>query len=992
MKNSILFNFTKRSLSANKTRTAVSIIGVLLSTALICAVFTTVTSIHAAMLKRTIATEGSWSAMAQHVDPKKVDALVASEHTKAAATSTVLGTTQLSGDAYTRSDNGTFQIRTLPQQLKGTADAANSLTITPAIKTGAYPTQTNELALPERYRDVHFTDANLWSDEKITVGSTIHVNLSDSTSNADNTAGDTATNTQTHSYTVSGFYETAIPFYGNSLIASDNQLVALASSNSANYTTKGRGMAWFELTGFSTQDELTSFVESTLGTTNTDSADDAADGTSHDAHADTADITRTIFHTNLMRYQALRGRSVNWDALWNFGLFLAGIISVASIVLIYNSFAISVAERTRQFGLLSSLGASKKQMRRCVYVESLLIGLIGIPLGIAAGICGVAVTLQVAKQGFAVLLNSSGSETVTLSVSGFALALTVAFELAVLLIGAAVPALRAGMQSPMSAIRQTADIKMNRRLTRKITSKTRSLYARFAGVAGTLSSRNLSRSSSRGTTIVVSLAISVTLIVITGSFIRTLLPLIEAQNSYSDADLVINLYSNKKQSALESAKTLERIDSTIAGLTRQESDLTFQVPASMDASSLTDAMRAYLTSTSYTDIPPSDYSYYNKDSNTFVSALSVHVPSQATWDKLAQKYTVDKAQGALVLNSLVTTIDEKRQLLEPFNALNNMQLYTWSSDNSLYLLLNAAGQIVVPLYPDEQPSAGKDGTDQAQATNSTATEPSSADAHTTTEPNYVPLDSLGDKITKHTITSIAHVKNLKSEAPYLAQESSSNLVMYMAPELAQKIMASSNEFKNPIIYVYYTAQNSAKATEALTDALNAAGLNNDVYEGSYKIFDLSTYRRNNQLVTQTMLLFLLLFTGIMVLIAIANVFNTLCNSMMLRTREFAVLRSIGMDEKQFNRMVFCECLSYALRGLAVGAVISIGAFWLFWKFVLKTADLSSMGSNFTTFELPLSSLLDASICVVVVLILSVIYALHKTRSTNVVEVLRNEVI
>lgn len=152
MKNSILFNFTKRSLSANKTRTAVSIVGVVLSTALICGVFTTVTSLHAAMLKRTIAYEGSWSAMSQNVDPKKVDELVASQHTKTAASSTVLSSTRLSGDTYTRSDNGTFQIRTLPQQLKGTADAARGLTITPTITEGSYPSQTNEVVLPNAIR------------------------------------------------------------------------------------------------------------------------------------------------------------------------------------------------------------------------------------------------------------------------------------------------------------------------------------------------------------------------------------------------------------------------------------------------------------------------------------------------------------------------------------------------------------------------------------------------------------------------------------------------------------------------------------------------------------------------------------------------------------------------------------------------------------------------------------------------------------------------
>lgn len=986
MKNSILFNFTKRSLSANKTRTAVSIVGVVLSTALICGVFTTVTSLHAAMLKRTIAYEGSWSAMSQNVDPKKVDELVASQHTKTAASSTVLSSTRLSGDTYTRSDNGTFQIRTLPQQLKGTADAARGLTITPTITEGSYPSQTNEVVLPERYKDVKFTDPNLWSDEKIGVGSTIYVKPTNSTgadsSHANDDSDSDTNSTQTQSYTVSGFYETSTAFYGNSLVAGDNILVALASSQSANYATQGKGMVWFEMTDFSTQDEVTDFVQNILGPSTGTNTNGASNNESSTSLEDPNDVTRTIFHTNLMKYQGLRGQSSNWDALWNFGLFLAVLISIASIVLIYNFFAISVAERTRQFGLLSSLGASKKQMWRCVYLESLLIGIIGIPLGIVFGICGVALTLQLTKQGFTALLNYGTNQTVSLHVNGFALALAAIFELLVLLIGAAVPAARASRQSPISAIRQTADIKMSKRRVRKLSSKAHGWYAHFAGVAGMLSSRNLSRKSSRGTTIVVSLAISVALIVITGNFIRTIVPLINVQNSYSDADLSLSLYSSKDYTALESAKIVERVESGIAGLTRQESEIDFQASAAIDGSSLTQSMRSYLS-----DSPenfrstPQGYTNYDKQSNVFVAPLSIRVPSQASWNKLAEKYKVDKTNGALVQNSLVAFIDENQQMIEPFDSPTTMELYSWSRERSLPLLLDSAGRMVTPIYPDEQQaSANGSDTNTGSGVNT-----SSHTSKTTDQPSYVTLDTLSNEISVTKLTSIAKVQNIKTEAPYLPQGSGSDLVMYLAPELGKKLMPAND---NTMMHLFYTAQNSAEAAEKLRDALRDAGLKSNAYE----LADLSTNRRNAQLVTQTLLLFLVLFTAIMVLIAIANVFNTLCNSILLRTREFAVLHSIGMDEKQFKRMIVCECLSYALRGLAIGAVISLGACWIFWKSVIAEVHMSALSSNFATFKVPVSLLLDASVCVIVVLILSVVYALRKTRATSVVEVLRNEVI
>ena len=81
-----------------------------------------------------------------------------------------------------------------------------------------------------------------------------------------------------------------------------------------------------------------------------------------------------------------------------------------SVSLIYNAFAISVSERTKQFGLLSSIGATKRQLRQMVLFEAMIVSVIGIPLGICSGIAGIAITLHFIGNKFDTLINYSNKE------------------------------------------------------------------------------------------------------------------------------------------------------------------------------------------------------------------------------------------------------------------------------------------------------------------------------------------------------------------------------------------------------------------------------------------------------------------------------------------------------------------------------------------------------------------------------------------------------
>ena len=140
------------------------------------------------------------------------------------------------------------------------------------------------------------------------------------------------------------------------------------------------------------------------------------------------------------------------------GIILVGIIAFGSISLIYNAFSISVSERTRQFGLLSSIGATKHQLTGSVLFEAFFLSIIGIPLGILSGIIGIGITFFFTGDMIAGFLYSDSDVTLSLHASIPALLAAVLVSLITILISAYLPARRAMKGSAIEAIRQSKDI------------------------------------------------------------------------------------------------------------------------------------------------------------------------------------------------------------------------------------------------------------------------------------------------------------------------------------------------------------------------------------------------------------------------------------------------------------------------------------------------------------------------------------------------------
>lgn len=118
------------------------------------------------------------------------------------------------------------------------------------------------------------------------------------------------------------------------------------------------------------------------------------------------------------------------------------------------------------------------------------------------------------------------------------------------------------------------------------------------------------------------------------------------------------------------------------------------------------------------------------------------------------------------------------------------------------------------------------------------------------------------------------------------------------------------------------------------------------------------------------------------LITIENVFNTISTNVNLRRREFAMLKSVGMTNRSFNKMLNYECIFYGLKALIYGLPASVGVTYLIYKSVENGVDMG--------FYLPTESILISIISVFLVVFISMMYSMSKIKKENIMDGIRKE--
>ena len=185
------------------------------------------------------------------------------------------------------------------------------------------------------------------------------------------------------------------------------------------------------------------------------------------------------------------------------------IILIASVVLIYNAFAMSLSEKVRYLGMLASVGATKKQKRLSVYFEGLILGAIGIPVGILCGIVGIGITLKALGQKIistGMIDGISEGVSMHVTVRPLIIVLIVLISAITIFVSLLIPSKKASAITPIDALRQTGEIKIkSKRL------KSPKIVRKIFGYEGEIAHKNLKRNGRKSRIITVSIALSVIL-------------------------------------------------------------------------------------------------------------------------------------------------------------------------------------------------------------------------------------------------------------------------------------------------------------------------------------------------------------------------------------------------------------------------------------------------------------------------------------------------
>lgn len=454
-------NFTVKSLRANRVRTLVTIAGVALAAALLTAVLTTFVSLNDFLYRNEAALAGTWMACVEADDSSVLDERITGAQADP----------QVSGTAIMR-DIGFAELTADQQDTQGTYLAIRSIEGDVGDICGIEP---SEGRLPENEHEIMLFAT--WNDYGgVNLGDEVTFNVGQRVARlAPGEEGSMSAGTMTASWGVQGEAHESEITDGAPLNSSMGVLEAdidggifneeVTNTEERTYTVVGfydrpgyalstaAGMVGVTV-GAAAPDAFTDVFLTLNDVTNTQQVEEAAEALFPDEHV--------VLHTAMLRYMGVSSDSSIWTTFYGLVMVLAAVIVVACVSLIFNAFNISVAERIKQFGLLSSVGASRRQLRRAVVLEGAIVAVIGIPCGLLIGLAGCAVTFAALGPALAQL---AGSVEVPfrVAVNGWVLLVASVLTFVTVLVSVWIPAKRASRTNIIDSLRAASGSRVSRR-------------------------------------------------------------------------------------------------------------------------------------------------------------------------------------------------------------------------------------------------------------------------------------------------------------------------------------------------------------------------------------------------------------------------------------------------------------------------------------------------------------------------------------------------
>ena len=555
-----------------------------------------------------------------------------------------------------------------------------------------------------------------------------------------------------------------------------------------------------------------------------------------------------------------------------------GIIIFTSVFCIKNSFDISITEKNKQYGMLRSIGATKKQVRKNVLFEATILELIGIPLGIFLGYFASFILVKISNiflKELIVTENEINFELV-FDLNWMSAAISALLGMVTIYLSSLRIARKAAKVSPINSIRNSADIKIKAKKL-KVPKIIKSIFK----VGGEISYKNMKRNKKRYRVTIISIVLSIMVYISLTTFMQMMLKQIQLAVGKVDYDIACDIYKEND----EEIKILNNIAKTTEGVT--------------DYTLLQTNLGKYDKEFLNKEIKQISESY---PENGTISIISVGDIEYNKYIKsLGLNYNDVKDKAILIDTISTATIDASKKPVREIRMLNLKE-----------------------------------------------------------NDKFDVKDDKGEKLT-------FEIGKITKKRPFATNEEMS---------IPYKILVLSDEYYNKTFKdekrysAYYKVKDASKVKNQIEESLKdykQKGITN-VQE---------TYNDGKHLITLVGI-FLYGFIIIIILIGVTNIVNTITTSMELRKQEFAILRSVGMTNKEFNRMIRLETLFIGIKslffGIPLGTAISYG--------IYQAGNMP--------FEIPLKPILYSAIAVIVLIASIMQYSLIKIKKQNTIETIRNE--
>lgn len=863
-----------RYLKGQRNRTLLTILGIILSVAMISAIGTIIVSAKDVLLKEAIRDNGSYHGEFQSVDMDHIDKL--KNHVAVGKVGTVSNRGAALIAEATEEERLDFGRDISHRYIEIKAYDENAKELLPIdLKEGRLPETSDEIAIEYWIKDYFEQDIKLGDKIKLPVGNWI-VDEENLNKSNDDMVKEEFQKVGEREFTVVGF--TNVPYVWK-----------------GNLVTKG-------ITGLDLEKETGNKFNTYFTIDNIKNAQEQIKDIGKDIGIDEDNI-----HTNnwVLRLYAQSGNPIFNSSLMRIVAFVVLLIVVSTVAVIYNSFNISVVERISQFGLLRSVGATPKQIRGIVFKEADILSAISIPIGLVSGVFAMKIVFYIIGllQSDAEIFNDM---EVTFSTTVFVIS-TIVGSITVFL-SAIGPALQAGKVSPLEAVRNIGEIR--KESIKKVRSSR--IIRKILGVEGEIAHKNLRRNRKRFIITVFSMVISIILFITFSTF--------------SDYIFKIGAIGTSKTSDFKIFGFLgERADETYNRLIEMEDvDRVYKVQETGgEALVKKDKINQKLI-----DMNPHILDN-TKDNFIKVHNASLSIIGDENLEVLKKQLNsgsididkMNKENGVLIVNNTYTYkgITDARVLLEGFDLKVGDKIPFASYDhdvideNTEYIDLTVVGVLEKGIFDHEY--------------------------NYNSAPSFITTEEVWNKL--------YYGKNPKEEAkdPYI------NLYIEMAKDGDREIISNYlSELKDGMPELHYI-----DAVERARDERNMAII---------------------------MSIFLYGFVTLIALISAINIINTISTNIILRTREIAMIKAVGMTQSGIKRMVAFESLFYGFYAIIFGGSVGVGL-----TYILHTLFI---GISEFEYRVPWKNLAITCIAAAAIALISGAYPLKRINDRIIVENMKVE--